>query len=118
MTKISRSRGNVFADIGLPDAQTHLLKAELVRRIGLQIQTAKLTQVEAAACMAMAQPDVAKMLKGQYRPILLDKLLRCLVALGQSVIIDIRRPEGKGVQPSISVLPARPDNQRARARRR
>ena len=32
-TKIERSSGNVFADLELPNAETHLLKAELVTRI-------------------------------------------------------------------------------------
>lgn len=31
--KIERSSGNVFADLGLPDAETLLLKAELVTLI-------------------------------------------------------------------------------------
>jgi predicted XRE-type DNA-binding protein len=103
MVNVIKSRGNVFADIGLPDAETHLLKAELVRRIGLLIRTAKLTQSEAAACMAMAQPDVPKMLKGQFRAIPLDKLLRCLVALGQDVTIGIQPPK-RGVPASVTVL--------------
>jgi hypothetical protein len=41
------------------------------------------------------------MLRGQFRPIWLERLLRCLVALGQSVTIGIGRPTG---QPSIHVV--------------
>ena len=118
MTKVTRSRGNVFADIGLPDAETHQLKAELVRRIGLQIEASRMTPIAAAASMAMAQADVPTMLKGQFRLVPLEKLMRCLVALGQSVIIDIRQPDGNKAQPSISVLPERPVKKRARTTRR
>jgi predicted XRE-type DNA-binding protein len=42
------SSGNVFADLGLPDAETRLAKAELARRIALEIEERKLKQREAA----------------------------------------------------------------------
>ena len=92
MTKITRGSGNVFADIGMPDAKTHLLKAELVAKIGELIAGGGLTQVEAAERMGLSQPDVSKMLKGLYRPISLERLMFCLVALGQNVTIDVRPP--------------------------
>ena len=100
---ITKGGGNVFADIGVPDAETHLLKAELVQRIAVLIEVAKLTQAEAAKRMEMTQPDVSKMLGGQFRPISIERLLRCLVALGQSVTIEVGPPAGKGAVPSITV---------------
>ena len=95
MSRIEKGSTNVFADIGVADADTHLLKAELVRRIGRLIDATKLTQAEAAERMSMTQPDVSKMLKGQFRPMSLEKLMRCLVALGQSVTINVGPPAGK-----------------------
>ena len=89
-TKIDKGSGNVFADIGVPDAETHLLKAELVRRIAAVLETEGLTQAAAAERMGLTQPDVSKMLKGLYRPISLERLMFCLVALGQNVTIDVR----------------------------
>ena len=47
------------------------------------------TQVEAAARMGLSQPDVSRMLKGQFRPLSLERLLRCLTALGQSVTLEV-----------------------------
>ena len=102
MTNITRGRGNVFADIGLPDAEAHLLKAELVRRIGSLIESEGLTQAEAAERMGLTQPDISKMLKGQFRPISIERLLRCIVALGQSVTIDVGPPK-KRTAPEIRV---------------
>lgn len=101
MTEVHKSSGNIFADIGVPDADTHLLKAELVRRIGLLIDSAGLTQSQAAERMGMLQPDVSKMLNGQFRPISLENLMRCLVALGQSVTIDIGPPTSGVAKPAI-----------------
>lgn len=108
MANVTRGSGNVFADMGLPDAETHLIKAELVRRIGLLIEAAKLTQTDAAQRMEMTQPDVSKMLRGQFRPISLEKLMQCLVALGQSVTIDVGQPSGKRAAPSIQITPEKP----------
>ena len=95
MATITKGSGNVFADIGSPDAETHQLKAELVRRIGLLVKAAGLTQADAAEHMGMTQPDVSKMLKGQFRPVSVERLMRCLVALGQSVTIDVAPPKNQ-----------------------
>ena len=67
----------------------HALKAKLVRRIGELIAENGLTQVEAAARMGLSQPDVSKMLRGQFRPLSLERLLRCLMALGQRVMVEV-----------------------------
>ena len=102
MTGITRGSSNVFADIGLPDPETHVVKADLVRRIASLIESQGLNQIEAAERMGMSQPDVSKMLKGQFRPISIERLMRCLVALGQCVTIDVRAP-GKQAMPEIRV---------------
>lgn len=112
MATITKGSGNVFVDIGLPDAETHLLKAELVRRIGMLIDAAGLTQAEAAERMSMTQPDVSKMLKGQFRPISIERLLRCLVALGQSVTIEISPRLGKTKVPKLRVADQRTPKRR------
>jgi predicted XRE-type DNA-binding protein len=106
MSKVTESSGNVFADLGFPDAETHLLKAELVCRIEQQIKTAKLTQAQAAKLMSMTQPDVSKMLRGHYRPISLERLMQCLVALGQSVTIEVGQP-ADSAKPAIRVKEAK-----------
>ena len=58
--KIERGSGNIFADLGRPNAETHLLKAELVTRIERIIRQRKLNQVEAAALLGLSQPDVSR----------------------------------------------------------
>ena len=102
MTSITRGSGNVFADIGLPDPETHLVKAELVRWIGKLIEAEGLTQGDAAERIGMSQPDVSKMLKGQFRPISMERLMRCIVALGHSVTIDVAPPKKKSA-PEVKV---------------
>ncbi len=88
--KIERSSGNVFADLGLPDADVRLLKAELVTRIDRIIRQRGLKQVEAAKLLGLSQPDVSRLLRGDFREYSVERLLRLLTSLGRDVDIVIR----------------------------
>ena len=91
--KIERGSGNVFTDLGLPDAETHLLKAELVTRIDRIIRQRGLKQVEAAKLLGLSQPDVSRLMRGNFREYSIERLLRLLTALGRDVDIIIREPD-------------------------
>ncbi len=93
--KIERGSGNVFADLGCPDAETHLLKAELVTRIDKIIRQRGLKQVEAARLLGLSQPDVSRLLQGSFREYSVERLLRLLTALGRNVEIVIREPRSQ-----------------------
>ena len=84
------STGNVFADLGLPDAGEHLIKAGLVVRIDQIIRDRKLTQTAAGELMGIDQPKVSAMLTGQFRGYSVERLMRFLVALGQDVEIVVK----------------------------
>ncbi|MDZ4821613.1 MAG: helix-turn-helix transcriptional regulator [Planctomycetota bacterium] len=77
ITKINRGTKNVFADLGFPDAETHLLKAGLVSRIQDVISAQKLTQTATADRMGLSQPDVSRLLSGQFGDISVERLMRC-----------------------------------------
>lgn len=89
-TRIKRGTKNVFADLGFPDAETHLLKAELVTRIQRVITAQALTQVAAAKLMGLSQPDVSRLLNGQFRDVSVERLMRLLTRLGCDVDITVR----------------------------
>ncbi len=89
------STGNVFADLGLPDAGEHLIKAGLVIRIGRIIRQRKLTQAAAAQLMGIDQPKVSAMLSGRFRGYSVERLMRFLVALGNDVEIVVK-PRKRG----------------------
>ena len=93
--KIERGSGNVFADLGRPDAEAHLLKAKLVSRIDEIIRQRGLKQVEAAKLLGLSQPDVSRLLRGNFREYSVERLLRLLLALGRDVQIVIRKPRSK-----------------------
>ena len=92
-TKIERGSGNVFADLDRPDADAHLVKAELVSRIDEIIRRRRLTQVQAAELLGLSQPDVSRLLGGNFRDYSIERLLRLLMALGHDVEIVIRKPK-------------------------
>ena len=85
-----KSSGNVFADIGLPDAADHLVKAKLVFKIDALLQERGLKQSEAASLLGVKQPDISKMLHGDFRQFSVERLMKFLVALGQDVEIVVR----------------------------
>jgi len=90
--RIERSSGNVFADLGNPDADTQLMKAELASQIDEIIRGRRLTQADAAKLLGVSQPDVSRLLRGNFRDYSVDRLLRLLVELGRDVEIVIRKP--------------------------
>ena len=94
--KVERGSGNVFADLGRPDADTHLLKAELVTRIDGIVRGRRLTQAQAADLLGLSQPDVSRLLRGNFRDYSVERLLRLLIALGRDVDIVIRKPNRRG----------------------
>lgn len=93
--KVERGSGNVFADLGHPEAEVHLLKAELLTRIDEIIRRRKLKQVDAAKLLGLSQPDVSRLLRGNFRDYSVERLLRLLTALGRDVEIVIREPRSK-----------------------
>ena len=89
---IERSSGNVFADLDVPDADAHLLKAELVSRIDTIVRQRGITQTEAARILGLSQPDVSRLLRGDFRQYSLERLFRLLTSLGRDIDIVIRQP--------------------------
>ncbi len=99
---------NVFADLGYSDPDTHLLKAQLVSRIDEILTEKKLTQVQAAQAMGISQPDVSRLLKGQFRDISVERIMRLLTRLGCDVDIVIKAPGRKRSSSVIHLKVARP----------
>jgi predicted XRE-type DNA-binding protein len=95
---------NVFKDIGVPNAEEHLVKAHLVFKIDTILEARGLKQVEAAALFGIRQPDVSKMLSGEFRQFSVERLLRFLVALDQDVKIVVKPHRDRTHAPALQVL--------------
>jgi predicted XRE-type DNA-binding protein len=95
---------NVFRDIGVPNAEEHLLKAQLVFKIDAIMKHRGLKQVEAAGLFGVRQPDVSKMLRGEFRQFSVERLLRFLVALDQDVQIVVKPHRDRRNAPALQVF--------------
>jgi predicted XRE-type DNA-binding protein len=91
LTDIVRGTANLFGDLGYADSDIHILKTKLVSRIQKVITAQKLTQIAAAKRMALSQPDVSRLLNGQFRDVSVDRLIQLATRLGLDVDITIRQ---------------------------
>lgn len=88
--KIEHGSGNIFADLGLPDAETHLLKAEIVSEVYRLVQARKLTQAAAGKRMGISQPEVSRLFKGHFHEYSVERLMGFITAFDRDVEIVVR----------------------------
>jgi predicted XRE-type DNA-binding protein len=89
-TRVISSSGNVFADLGLPDAAELQTKARLGVAICRIVEQKQLTQVQIAEMLGISQPKVSALLRYKLEGYSVERLMRFLVALGQDVEIVVR----------------------------
>ncbi len=82
--------GNVYADLGMPDAEERLLKSKLSQLIKRSIEARGLSQTAAAALVGMPQPDISAIVCGRLKGFSAERLIRALNALGNDVEIVVR----------------------------
>jgi predicted XRE-type DNA-binding protein len=87
--KSTKSSGNVFRDLGLPNADEHLIKANIALAISGRIKAKGLTQAEVSKLIGLAQPDVSKLLRGHFTGYSFERLFGFLTALGENVKIAV-----------------------------
>ena len=88
--EVQRNSGNVFADLGLPDADKLKIKTGLVIEIRKAIRQQGLTQHEAATRMGITQPKVSGMMRGDFSNLSERKLMDCLNRLGYDIEIKVK----------------------------
>lgn len=84
------SSGNVFADLGLPNAEEALAKAKLAHKITEIVSTRKLAQVQTATLLGVDQPKVSALMRGRLSGFSLERLMRFLLLLGQDIQITVQ----------------------------
>ena len=94
-TNFTESSGNVYADLGLKDADTLQAKSVLAIHIKRTIRARRLTQARAAEILGLDQPKVSAIMSGRLSGFSTDRLLRFLTALGCDVKISVSRPHPK-----------------------
>ena len=88
--EVHRGSGNVFADLGLADAEKLKIKTGLVIEIRKAMKSRGLTQQEAAKRMGITQPKVSDMMRGDFAKLSERKLMDCLTRLGYDIEIKVR----------------------------
>lgn len=84
------STGNVFEDLGLPDAEELLVKSNIAMKINSIIEKRHLSQTQAAAILGIPQPKVSMIQHGKLRGFSLEKLCHLVTLLGRDVDIVIK----------------------------
>ncbi len=97
-TTIHDGSGNVFADLGIENADEYMAKSELAAEILRIVQRRRLTQAEAAKLLGIRQPKVSDLLRGRLDGFSSDRLLRFITRLGYDVQIKLSkaRPHTQG----------------------
>jgi predicted XRE-type DNA-binding protein len=98
---IQKGSGNVFADLGLPNADELLLKASIVSEVANAMKLKKLTQTKAAALTGVSQPDLSNLLRGRTQGFSVERLMLMLTKLGSDVEVTVRPTVGTKKQGGI-----------------
>ncbi len=104
---IHETAGNIFADLGHPDADAHYLKAQIVAELYRLARERKLTQVASGTLMGISQPEVSRLFKGHFREYSVERLMTFLTAFDRDVEIVSRPRASTSLHGQISFKPAR-----------
>ena len=88
--EVEQGSGNIFADIGLPNPEERLAKADLAIRISEAIRARRLTQTQAARVLKIDQPKISRLLRGHLSGFSAERLMHFLTLLGRDVEITVR----------------------------
>jgi predicted XRE-type DNA-binding protein len=90
IARVTEGSGNVFADLGLPNPEQELLKAQLTLQIYSILKDSGMTQVEIAKILGVQQPQVSLLMRNRAGNFSVGRLMEFLTALRQDVEINIR----------------------------
>jgi predicted XRE-type DNA-binding protein len=90
VVRVTEGSGNVFADLGLPNPEQELLKAQLTLQIYSILKSSGMTQVEIARILGVRQPQVSLLMRNRTGNFSVGRLMEFLTALRQDVEITVR----------------------------
>lgn len=88
--RVTEASGNIFADLGLPNPEQELLKAQLTLQIYSILKASGLTQVELAKILGVQQPQISLLMRNRAGSFSVGRLMEFLTALRQDVEITVR----------------------------
>lgn len=92
-TKVQRSSGNVFRDVGFPPeaAENLRLRSELMVQIRRMLEGRKLTQAAGAQLFGVTQPRISDLVRGRIELFSIDGLVNMLAHAGVHVTLTVKR---------------------------
>ena len=103
--EVHETHGNIFADLGLPDADAHFLKAQIVAELFRLTNARKLSQAKAGAIMGISQPEVSRLFKGHFREYSVERLIEFLTGFDHDVEIVSKPRKKSGERGQITFKP-------------
>src|SRR5579863_2868135 len=88
--RVTASSGNVFADLGLPNPEQELVKAQLTLQIYRIIKKRGMTQAQTAKILGVKQPHVSLLMRNRAGTFSVGRLMEFLTALGQDVEVAVK----------------------------
>jgi predicted XRE-type DNA-binding protein len=88
--RVTEGSGNVFADLGLPNPEQELLKAQLTLQIYSILKESGMTQVEMGKILGVPQPQVSLLMRNRAGNFSVGRLMEFLTALRRDVEITVR----------------------------
>jgi predicted XRE-type DNA-binding protein len=109
MTKrhdVEASSGNVFADLGLENAEELKARADLIRQINRIIKSRGLTQAEVATTVGLSQPDISLLTRGTVTRFSTERIMKVLLRLGHDLEIVVKRKPARRAAAQVTVRAA------------
>jgi predicted XRE-type DNA-binding protein len=103
---VSRGTGNVFADLGYPDAAERQTKLRLAYALNQVLERRGLPQAQAAALLGVNQPKVSALMNYRLEGFSVERLMTFLTAVDRDVQIVIRKKPRSREAGRISVVAA------------
>ena len=104
--QVTRGTGNVFADLGFPDAAERQARLRLAYALNQVLEERKLSQADAAKVLGVSQPKVSTLRHYKLAGFSVERLMNLLTALDQDIEIVIRRKPRSRKVGRISVVAA------------
>jgi predicted XRE-type DNA-binding protein len=105
--EVEAGSGNVFTDLGYPDAKERRLKVELAMEVNRVLQARELTQTQAARALDILQPHVSDLARYRLNRFSVERLMQFLTHLGKDVEIRIAERPARRARSSVRVLHVR-----------
>jgi predicted XRE-type DNA-binding protein len=100
---VTMSSGNVFADLGLPNPEEMLLKAELSKQIYIRLHDRQLAGDAAVDFLGLEIAQVEALMLGKATDLSIEQLFRVLNALDCDVEIIVKNRTVSNTTSSINV---------------